>query len=98
MCFWLPILIGLGSAILGGIIGWLMRNPKINSLNSEIDTLKSEYSDLSKTHDDNLEKYRSLNARYSQLSTDINVVREESRRHEEEIAKLKQTIKSLRSK
>lgn len=67
LCALLPWLIGIGSALLGGLIGWYLRNPRFLALQSELDDRIHDYHRLEGTHTQLQGEYTGLQALYSDL-------------------------------
>jgi len=88
-CIWIPLLIGIVSALLGGVIGWLLRNRRVTELESELNELNVKHDELNSAHGELQEKYNEEHRKYLNLSTDFNVKREEVSKLNEEIEDLK---------
>jgi chromosome segregation ATPase len=67
-CNLLPLLIGLGSALLGGWIGWLMRNGKIKELLGIVSNHEDSYGKLKSDHDANLKRHSLLQTDFDGLN------------------------------
>ena len=87
ICSLLPVLVGIASAIIGGIIGYLWRTPKVNRLTGELDERNTAYGALETQHTDLSGKYGSLEGEYgtlqtsySTLNTNFNAFRSTSQR------------------
>ena len=64
--FW-PWLIALGAALLGGIIGWLLRRNKITELENTIQGKDRSYLQLKGDYDNTMGEYNGLMGRYGDL-------------------------------
>jgi chromosome segregation ATPase len=66
-CNFLPVIIGVGSAILGGLIGWFMRRPRIEELSEVIETQEANYLKLKNAHDTLAVRNNSLQDSYNTM-------------------------------
>jgi predicted flap endonuclease-1-like 5' DNA nuclease len=80
-CNFLPIIVGIGSALLGGLIGWYMRRSRINALEEVIDEKNADYAHLKNAHEmldirhNNLQKENvSLSVSYNTIGEKHNVL------------------------
>ena len=76
LCNFLPIFIGLGSALLGGLIGWYIHRQRSQELEEELEELQSNNARLIHAHDtlnircENLQNsFASLNDTHKKLET-----------------------------
>ena len=76
LCNFLPIFIGLGSALLGGLIGWYIHRQRSQELEEELEELQSNNARLVHAHDtlnircENLQNsFASLNDTHKKLET-----------------------------
>ena len=93
-CIWIPILIGLVSALLGGVIGWLLRNRRVIELENELSELNDNYKSLNESHNELNLKYDHEHSKYLDLSTKYNVRKEEVTRLSVELDELKTQMTS----
>ena len=66
-CLLYSLLFGLGTALLGGWIAWLMRRRRIDELLGIITKKDKAYSDLDGRYNQNLQSYNLLQTDYSDL-------------------------------
>ena len=63
----MPVLVGIASAIIGGIIGYLWRTPKVKRLTGELDTRNRAYGSLETEHRELGTRYTGMETEYSGL-------------------------------
>jgi predicted flap endonuclease-1-like 5' DNA nuclease len=80
-CNILPILVGIGSALIGGIIGWNLRRSRINDLEASLDEKNADYAHLRNAHEmldirhSNIQKdHVSLSITHNNLIDSINTL------------------------
>jgi predicted flap endonuclease-1-like 5' DNA nuclease len=80
-CNILPILVGIGSALIGGIIGWNLRRSRINDLETSLDEKNADYAHLRNAHEmldirhSNIQKdHVSLSITHNNLVDSINTL------------------------
>lgn len=91
-CIWIPILIGLISALIGGVIGWLLRSRRVTELENELSELNNNYDTLNKSYGELNVKFEQEHHKYLDLSTKYNVRREEVNRLTVELEDLKNNL------
>ena len=70
-CALLPWLIGIGAAILGGLIGWFLRRSRITELTTSLESRNRDYTTLRGEFDTNVTSYNSLQGQYNELDGEL---------------------------
>jgi predicted flap endonuclease-1-like 5' DNA nuclease len=97
-CNFLPIVVGIGSALLGGLIGWYLRRSRINALEDIIDEKNADYAHLKNAHEMLDIRHNNLQKENVSLSVSHNTIGEKHNLLEKDYASLSMTHNALEEK
>ena len=97
-CNFLPIVVGIGSALLGGLIGWYFRRPRIKELEDIVDEKNADYMHVKNAHEMLDIRYNNLQKEHVSLSVSHNTLTEKKNIIEKEYANLSASHNTLNDK
>jgi predicted flap endonuclease-1-like 5' DNA nuclease len=87
-CSFLPIVVGIGSALLGGLIGWYLRRTRFNELEDIVDEKNADYAHLKNAHEMLDIRHNNLQREHTALSLSHNSLNEKTSILEQDYANL----------
>ncbi len=97
-CNFLPIVVGIGAALLGGLIGWHLRRRRVKELEYILDEKNAEYVHVKNAHEMLDIRYNNLQKEHVSLSVSHNTLGEKKNVLETELTDLSTSHNTLQEK